>query len=503
MDRGRPVDAELPPPDPWRVKVVEPVPFPTRAERQAALRRAGWNLFRLPASKVTVDLLTDSGVSAMSAAQWSGLMRGEEAYAGSASFDRFEAAVREVTGFPEVLPTHQGRGAEKVLFEVLARPGSVVPGNTHFDTTRAHIEHAGALALDLPAPEAGDLASAFPFKGNLDVRALERALSRAGAARAPLVLVTMTNNTAGGHPVSLGNLREVRSACDRFGVPLFLDAARFAENAWLARERDPALRGRTIREIARTYFDLADGCTCSAKKDALVNAGGFLAFRDRALAEKARRVLVLHEGFPTYGGLAARDLEAIAVGLREALDERHLAHRVGQVHRLGEALESAGVPCVRPFGGHAVFVDAGTFLPHLSPFQFPGQALGCALYLEAGVRGVEVGSLMFGAPNGTDSRPRPELLRLAIPRRVYNASHLDYVAHAFRRLAARREAIAGLRILEAGDVLRHFTARLAPLRPADAARVRGDWLSLPPIDPHAANGRHRAARSISRFRLRR
>lgn len=494
MVRSLRPDDELPPPEPFRVKVVEPIPLPTRGEREEALRRAEWNLFRVPASKVTIDLLTDSGVSAMSAAQWSALMRGEEAYAGSASFERFAETVRGIAGFPEVLPTHQGRGAEKVLLELLGRPGRIVPGNTHFDTTRAHIEHSFARAVDLPIPEAADPRSPFPFKGNLDVGALERWIREWGPERFPFVLVTITSNSVGGHPVSLENLRATREVCDRFGILLFLDAARFAENAWLARERDPGLRGKTIPEVARFYFDLADGCTCSAKKDGLANTGGFLAFRDRALAEKARKILILHEGFPTYGGLAARDLEAIAVGLREALDERYLAHRAGQVGRLGEALVAGGIPCVRPFGGHGVFVDAGAFLPHLSPFQFPGQALACALYLESGVRSVEVGSLMFGPPRGGGGPPRLELLRLAIPRRVYTSGHLDYVAAAFLRLAARPDSIPGLRLLEEAPLLRHFTARLAPLGPRDAAVVVHDVLRLPRVEDEKSHATVRRVR---------
>ncbi|HET6202973.1 MAG TPA: tryptophanase [Planctomycetota bacterium] len=482
MVRPTTSEGELPFPEPYRVKVVEPIPRPTRAEREEALRRAEWNLFRLPASKVVVDLLTDSGVCAMSSAQWSALFQAEEAYAGSASYARFEEAVREVTGFPEVLPTHQGRGAEKVLFELLAGPGRVVPGNTHFDTTRAHIEHAGARAVDLPAPENADPSSPFPFKGNVDLPALERGIEKWGAERVPLVLVTITNNAAGGHPVSLENLRGVRAVCDRWGIPLFLDAARFAENAFLARERDPSLRQRTVAEVARAYFDLADGCTCSAKKDALVHKGGFLAMRDPALAARARNLLVLHEGFPTYGGLAARDLDAIALGLHEGLDERHLAHRIGQVRFLGEALEREGVPCLRPFGGHAVFVDAGAFLPRIPRTQFPGQALACALYLEAGIRAVEIGSLLFGSRGKNGSSPPFEILRLALPRRVYMQGHLEYVAAAFARLAAGRASIRGLRLLEEAPFLRHFTARLEPLEaPPGAPRTWIGWEAAPPL----------------------
>jgi tryptophanase len=454
--------------EPFRAKVVEPIPRTTLAQREEALARAAWNLFRIPASKVTIDLLTDSGVCAMSSAQWGAALGAVEAYAGSASFERFEAAVREVTGLPEILPTHQGRGAEKVLFGLLAAPGKIVPGNTHFDTTRAHIEHAGARAVDLPIPEAADPASPHPFKGNLDVEGLEVLLAREGRGRVPLVVVTVTSNAVGGQPVSLENLRAVRAVCDRHGVLLFLDAARHAENAWLARERDAALRTRPVAAVARAFFDLADGCTFSAKKDGLSNNGGFLAFRSRSLAEDARKLLVLMEGFPTYGGLAARDLDAIAVGLREALDERYLEYRIGQVRRFAREAESLGVPCVRPPGGHAVFVDAGAFLPHVPPEAFPGQALACALYLEAGVRSVEVGSLMCPPVPGAPARP--ELMRLAVPRRVYSDAHLRYVAAALGRLLERRREIRGLRIVEAAPVLRHFTARLVPLEegvPAD------------------------------------
>jgi tyrosine phenol-lyase len=450
------------PMEPYRIKSVEPLGWTSRDERAAALEAAGYNLFRVPSEAVLIDLLTDSGTGSMSAQQWSAMMCGDEAYAGSQSFYRLEAAVREVTGFEHVLPTHQGRAAEALLFGALARPGSIVPNNSHFDTTRANVEHRRALALDCPAASASRPGEPAPFKGDMDLGRLETLLKRHGREKIPLVMVTVTNNSVGGQPVSLGNLRAVRSMCDAYGVPLYLDAARFAENCYLIREREAGQGSRSVAAIAGEMFSLADGCTMSGKKDALVNIGGFLALRDAALAKRLRAMMVRAEGFPTYGGLAGRDLEAMAVGLREALCEKNLEHRVGQVRFLAEALEAAGIPTVRPAGGHAVFVDAAELLPHLPSAHFPAQALACELYLEGGVRAVEIGSLMFGSAEA-GGPPRLELLRLTIPWRTYTESHLLYVVEVFTRLRERREGIRGLRIVEQEDVLPHFTAWLTPL----------------------------------------
>jgi tryptophanase len=449
--------------EPYRVKAVEPIPFTTRAERERALADAGWNLFRVPADLVTIDLLTDSGVTAMSARQWAALVDGDEAYAGSRSFARLERTIREITGLPEVIPTHQGRAAERLLFEAIVVRGDVAPGNTHFDTTRANLERAGARAVDLPSVESAAIATWSPFKGNIDLDGLAALLDRTPRSRVPLVLMTVTSNGCGGQPVSLENLRAVRALCDRHRVPLFLDAARFAENAWFIHEREAGFASRTPREIARAMFDLADGCLMSAKKDGLVNIGGFLALRDRSLAERVRAAMVVGEGFPTYGGLAGRDLEAMACGLDEVLDAAYLADRVSQAQRLGDTLHAAGVPTVRPPGGHAVYLDARAFAPHLAPLDFPGQAIACALYLAAGVRGVEVGQLMRGRPLGASEDPvAQDLVRLAIPRRVYTCCHLDYVAEAVIEVHQARAALKPLAIVTQPEVLRHFTARLAP-----------------------------------------
>ncbi len=454
----------LPRIEPYRIKAVEPLPITTREERARALAAADWNVFRLPARLVTIDLLTDSGVTAMSARQWGALMQGDESYAGATSFERFEEAVRGVTGLPFVIPTHQGRAAERLLFEAIVSAGDIVPGNTHFDTTRANIERLGASAADLPVPAALRPAEEAPFKGNLDVDALRALLEGPREHHLPLVVVTVTSNSTGGQPVSLENLRAVRRLCDTFSVPLFLDAARFAENAWLIREREPGMQDRTPAAIARAMFDLADGCLMSAKKDGLVNIGGFLAVRDAALAERVRRAMVITEGFPTYGGLAGRDLDAMAIGLREVLDPLYLADRVGQVRAFADTLHAGGVPTVRPAGGHGVYVDARAFAPHLEPLDLPGQSLVCALYLEAGVRSVEVGQLMCGRP-GPDGRERPvdlDLVRLAVPRRVYTCCHLDYVAQALIQLRARPEALRPIDIVDQPMALRHFGARLRP-----------------------------------------
>ncbi len=448
--------------EPFRIHSVEPVRLTTRAQRAAALAAAGYNLFALPAEDVLIDLLTDSGTGAMSAEQWAAIQRGNEAYAGAPSFYRFREAVTSLFPFTHVLPAHQGRAAEKILFTAACGPGMVVPNNTHFDTTRANVEFTGARAVDLPVPEGLRPAARHPFKGNMDVAALERLLSeRAGDV--PLVMLTVTNNSGGGQPVSMANVRAVREVCDRFGKPLFLDACRIAENAWFIRVREPGYQDRAVADIIREMAGLADGMTMSAKKDPLANIGGWLAMNDGDLAMRCRNLEILTEGFPTYGGLAGRDLEAIAQGLREAVDHDYLRYRVRSVEYLGEALERAGVPVVVPFGGHAVFIDARAMLPHIDPLAYPGQALACALYTEGGVRGCEIGTVMFGLrPDGTETAAPMDLVRLAIPRRTYTQSHIDYVIEVVTRVAERAGRLSGLRIVSQPGQLRHFTARFAP-----------------------------------------
>lgn len=447
--------------EPFRIKVVEPIRMTTPEERERKLREAHHNLFLLAADDVLIDLLTDSGTGAMSAEQWAGVMRADESYAGARSFYRFRDRLREITGFEHILPTHQGRASERILFELLGGPGRVVPNNTHFDTTRANIEHSGAEALDLAIPEAAEPRSQHPFKGNVDLAALEALIERVGPERVPLVMVTVTNNSGGGQPVSLENLRAVRALCDRHGLPLFLDACRFAENAWFIKMREPGQADRPVAEIAREMFDLVDGATISAKKDGLVNIGGVLLLRDEALFQRASNLLILTEGYVTYGGLAGRDLEAMAQGFEEVLHEDYLAYRIRSTSYLGERLLAAGMPIVEPPGGHAIYIDAGTLCPQIPPEQLPGQALACELYRVAGIRSCEIGSVMFGG----EGRPNPpmELVRLAIPRRVYTQSHLDYVIEACAEVVARSGALRGLRIVEEPPALRHFTAKFEPL----------------------------------------
>jgi tyrosine phenol-lyase len=448
-------------PEPWKVKAVEPIKLLDARTRIKRLKEAGFNLFSIPAEDVFIDLLTDSGTSAMSDEQWSALMRGDESYAGSRSFFHFESAVREIFGYPFVIPTHQGRVAENLLFSTILKSGEIVPNNTHFDTTRANIEANGGIAVDLVIAEGREPKTKHPFKGNMDTARLEETL-RKHPGKVPLVMLTLTNNSGGGQPVSLGNVMAVKEKCDSYGVPLIIDACRFAENAWFIREREEQYRGWSVAHIVREIFTFADGCTMSAKKDGLANIGGFIALRNEEWVDRLKEKLILIEGFTTYGGLAGRDLEVVARGLREVLDESYLAFRVGQVQRFGERLLAAGVPCVEPIGGHAVYIDARAFLPHLRPEEYPGQALAVALYREGGVRAVEVGGVMFGKTDpatGKETLPALDLVRLAVPRRVYSNEQLDFVAHTVVELFRKREEIGGLRIVHQAPRLRHFTAR--------------------------------------------
>lgn len=450
--------------EPFRIKMVEPIRMTTPVEREQILRDAYFNAFLIPAEAVLIDLLTDSGTSAMSSEQWAGMLRGDESYAGAKSWFRFEKVMRDLTGMAHVLPTHQGRASERILFELLGGKGKYVPNNTHFDTTRANVEHSGATAVDLVIDAGLNPKGRYPFKGNMDPSKLQALIAEVGAANIPLCMVTVTNNSGGGQPVSLANLKEIRRICDKHHIPLFLDACRFAENAYLIKMREPGQRDRPVKEIVQDMFALADGATISAKKDGLVNIGGVLLMRDDQLAERANNLLILTEGFVTYGGLAGRDLEAMAQGFQEVLHEDYLHYRIRSVEYLGEGLLKAGVPIIEPPGGHAIYIDAGAFLPHIPPEQFPGQALLCALYRHAGIRAVEIGSVMFGRRDpetGEVTRPPMELVRLAIPRRVYTQSHIDYVIEAMTELAAVKDRIKGLRIVEAPKVLRHFTARFA------------------------------------------
>ncbi len=452
--------------EPFRIKSIEPIRMTTPQQREAVLREAGFNLFLVRADDVIIDLLTDSGTGAMSSEQWAGIMRGDESYAGAASFYRFRGRMQELTGFEHILPTHQGRASERILFELVGGPGKVIPNNAHFDTTRANIEHSGATAVDLPIAEAADPACRHPFKGNINVAALERLIADVGRERIPLVMVTVTNNSGGGQPVSLENLRAVRAVCDRHKLPLFLDACRFAENAFFIKRREPGQAERSVREIVLEMFNLADGATISAKKDGLSNTGGLLLLRDEALLHRASNLLILTEGFITYGGLAGRDLEAMAQGFEEAVHEDYLAYRIRSVEYVGERLTAAGIPIMQPPGGHAVYIDAAALCPGIPREQFPGQAVVCGLYRIGGVRTVEIGSAMFGkgTPADPDRRDsglpaRLELVRLAMPRRVYTQSHMDYVIEVCAALSDRRGDLRGLRMVYEPPVLRHFTAR--------------------------------------------
>jgi tryptophanase len=447
--------------EPHRIKMVEPIKLTTREERERLIRAAHYNTFLLRAEDVMIDLLTDSGTSAMSADAWSALMRGDESYAGARSWYRFRDTVKDIFGFKQVIPTHQGRAAEHILFGVMVNDDSIVPNNTHFDTTRANVEYAGGEAVDLVCAEAEDLDSSEPFKGNMDTEALQKLVNEYGPERIPLIMLTVTNNSAGGQPVSMANIREVSRIASDAGIPFYLDACRFAENSHFIKRREPGFENKATIDIAREMFSYADGCTMSAKKDAFANIGGFLCTNDAELAHRERNILIMTEGFPTYGGLAGRDLDAIAVGLREILDENYLDFRLISTRYVVEHLHDAGIPVVRPAGGHAVYLDARRFLPHIDPLQYPGQALAVELYREAGVRCTEIGTVMFGLDphTGEEHAARFDLVRLAIPRRVYTQSHMDYVIEAIEALWQRRESIRGLRIVEAPKYLRHFTAK--------------------------------------------
>jgi tyrosine phenol-lyase len=452
--------------EPFRIKVVEPIRMTDRAQRERLLITAGYNPFLLKAEDVIIDLLTDSGTGAMSAEQWAGMMRGDESYAGARSYYRFFEAVHDIFGFRHVLPVHQGRAAERILFSTVCRPGDVVPNNTHFDTTRANIEHVGAKAVDLPIPEGRIPAAQHPFKGNMDVAALRSLIAEGGREKIPLVMLTVTNNSGGGQPVSMENVRAVRAVCKEHRLPLYIDACRFAENCWFIREREKGYADKPVIDIARELFSYADGATMSAKKDGLVNIGGFLATNDDTLAKQEATLLILTEGFPTYGGLAGRDLEAIAIGLREVLDHDYLRYRITSTAYLGKHLSEIGYPIVQPPGGHAIYVDAAALLPHIPPLQYPGQALVCELYLAGGIRAVEIGTVMFGSTDpqtGQETQAPMELVRLAIPRRVYTQSHIDYVIEVMADAYARRNATKGLRMVSQSPPLRHFTARFEPV----------------------------------------
>ena len=453
--------------EPFRIKSVEPIYFTTREERIHILKQAHYNPFLIRGRDVIIDLLTDSGTSAMSSEQWAGMMRGDESYAGSDSFYRFESAVKDITGMPLIIPTHQGRGAEKILFTILGGRGKSVVSNTLFDTTRANVEFSGAEGIDFCCAAGKDPALEAPFKGNMDTVALRAFIEERGAAAIALVMLTITNNSGGGQPVSMANIREVSAICREHGIRLFLDACRFAENAYFIKLREPGYGSKRIDEIVREMFSYATGCTMSAKKDALANIGGFIALRDEELAEKCRNLLVITEGFPTYGGLAGRDLEAIAIGLKEVMEEDYLRYRIRSIQYIGEKLDAFGIPYLRPTGGHAVYLDARRFMDHIPVHQYPGQALCSALYVEGGIRGVEIGSVMFGkyAADGTLIPPPMELVRLAFPRRVYTQSHIDYVSETVIAAYRARRQYAGYRIAYEPPSLRHFTARFEPVSP--------------------------------------
>ncbi|MAF85559.1 MAG: tyrosine phenol-lyase [Dehalococcoidales bacterium] len=452
--------------EPFRIKSVEPITISNRAAREYYLKAAHHNLFLIHSRDVIIDLLTDSGTGAMSSEQWAGIMRGDESYAGSISFQRFERVVQNIWGFEYIIPTHQGRAAERILFSVICKPGDIVPNNTHFDTTRANVEFQGAEALDIPIPESKVPDMYHPFKGNIDTDQLKKVIKKNGIKKIPLIMLTITNNARGGQPVSMENIRETSEIAKEFGIPLYLDACRFAENAWFIKQRENSYHDKSIKSIVSEMFSYADGCTMSAKKDGIANIGGVLCSNDKELAKKEKDLLILTEGFPTYGGLAGRDLEAIAIGLGEAMDEDYLQYRISSTQYLGEHLLKAGVPILQPPGGHAIYIDAKTMLPDIKPEEFPGQSLICALYKEAGIRATEVGSVMFGKKDkqtGKEIQADMELVRLAIPRRTYTQSHIDYVIEAILQVNERKENLRGLKMTYQAEYLRHFSAQFKPL----------------------------------------
>jgi len=452
--------------EPFRIKSVEQIKMTTPEQRRQMIADAGYNIFSLRSEDVIIDLLTDSGTGAMSSNQWAGIMRGDESYAGSPSYFRFRDAVHDVMGFEHIIPTHQGRAAERILFAVMCKPGDVVPNNSHFDTTRANCEFTGATALDLPSPELADMASDYPFKGDMDIDRLKATFAEVGAEKIPLVMLTVTNNSGGGQPVSMANARAVAEVCRANNTPLYLDACRITENAYLIKQREPEFANTSVKEIVREMCALAEGCTMSAKKDAIVNIGGFLATRDAEIAREQKDLLILTEGFPTYGGLSGRDLEAIAVGMEEAVDEDYLHYRIASTRYIGEHLKAAGIPILWPPGGHAIYVDAVHFAPHLAPTDFPGVSIAIAMYLHGGVRACEIGTLMFGhrdPETGEETAGPRELVRLAIPRRTYTQSHMDYVIEVMAKVYAERDSLPAYRIVEQAPFLRHFSAKLEPV----------------------------------------
>ena len=453
--------------EPFKIKSVEPLRFTSLKEREAILKNAGYNLFGIRAEDVLIDLLTDSGTTAMSARQWGGMIEGDEAYAGSKSFYQLEKKVNDLTGFRHIIPTHQGRAAEKILFNIMGGEGNIIPNNTHFDTTRANIELTGAEAVDLVPPEAMIPSLKGNFKGNMNLEALDALLEKFGPKRIPLIMLTVANNSNAGQPVSMENIRQTAELAKSYGIPFFLDACRFAENAYFIKLREPGYENIPVEQIAREMFSYADGCTMSGKKDGLVNMGGFLAVNDDELAQNARNILVVTEGFPTYGGLAGHDLQAFALGLEEVLDEDYLKYRIRSIAYLGEHLTELGVPIFQPTGGHAIYIDAASFLPHVPAHEFPGQSLACELYLCGGIRSCEIGSVMFGRTDSKSGKFEPaklEMVRLAIPRRVYTKSHIDYVVECIKSVFSKRDNIKGMRIVQEPPVLRHFTAVFEPLK---------------------------------------
>jgi len=459
------------PEEPFRIKSIEPIQLLPREKREEVLRRAHYNIFKIKAEEIYIDLLTDSGTGAMSAAQWAALMLGDESYAGARSFYRFEEIVKEITGKKIIIPTHQGRVAENVLFSVMLKKGDIVPNNTHFDTTGANVQHKQGIAMNLPCPEAAS-DDEIPFKGNMDTHRLEEVINEKGANKIPVVFMTVTNNSVGGQAVSMSNIREASKICHNYGIPFFFDCARFAENAWFIKKYEPGYERKSIKEIAQEMFSYSDGALMSAKKDGLANMGGFMALNDEDLARKATELLIVIEGFPTYGGMSGRDIDAVAAGLREVLSEDYLSYRIGQIEYFGRILEEAGAPIIKPTGGHAVFIDAGKMLPHIPHDQFPGQSLTVELYREGGIRVVEIGSLMFGGYDpvtGEKISAVRELVRLAVPRRVYTGSHLDYVADCVRRIAKRKESLKGYQITRQATLLRHFTAEMKEVEAAQMA----------------------------------